>query len=782
MNPLHAFALAPLWIAPTQGIVEPPASGIAVSNFDDARDIKSRDAEVRLAAVLRIAATNNDDTGKLLAKALKDDDWEIVTIAATALGEIGREKSLKNLAKLAWEGPTLGVRTAAALAAGKIDSEAALKELAKKLSGDRAVKTSAAYALVAMAADQPKSPKALAKLLVAKDTLTRAAAARALVLCATSEREELAAELLASPHQAVVAATLDAMVDDPQAGLTGPIEALLQNAALSDVIERRAIAALVANLGAESDTKAGSLRAIQGLSMVANGPVSSRAPRLLEECLDAKALDAGDAADALKASLASSDVSTRAAAARALGFGSKDACLPIARKLGESDSSGRVRRAAVTASLTLEPVEDDDQRAWLVGRLSADGSAAIREDIAVALGQEGLDDVQGPLIQALGDKAWGVAACAAVSLGRTRAESCIDELAALSRREDSWRMRGAAAVGLCHAMHKRAIPPLIELLADPEPLVARTAFGFLKSIAKGPAIGPDIELWRAWWAENEKRIHLETPKEANARREKYGYSESPDEIYAGLDVMVFESRGDHIETVLDFIGISHRKTTSNRVAEGALDASGVFVSNCTGEMQVGDVERLQWFVKCGGYLFGSCWAINETIERVAPGAIRKFFTSSEVMDKVTASACDPGNGYLKGVFPAGVVPIYSLVGAHLIEVMEPERVEVLVDSAECAERWGEGNLTAWFREGHGRILDSVNHFEAQGLSEATGLKTDEDRMAYAIDHMGISFAKIRETRDEKWWSGNMKAAEHIRDLSVFNLLTNFVRARRIDGY
>ena len=91
-------------------------------------------------------------------------------------------------------------------------------------------------------------------------------------------------------------------------------------------------------------------------------------------------------------------------------------------------------------------------------------------------------------------------------------------------------------------------------------------------------------------------------------------------------------------------------------------------------------------------------------------------------------------------------------------------------------------MTAWFKEGHGKILDSVNHFEAQGLAEATGLKTDEDRMAYAIDHMGISFKKIRETRDEKWWSGNMKAAEHIRDLSVFNLITNFVRARRIDGY
>ncbi|MFT5080270.1 MAG: HEAT repeat protein [Planctomycetota bacterium] len=793
MNPLHAIALAPLLLATPQEPSNPAANGnlaasgsvIAISTFDDAKDIKSRDVEVRLAAVKRLATITtdeDDDTGKLLAKALKDDDWEIVTIAATALGNIGREKSLKDLAKLGWEGPTQGVRTAAALAAGKIDSEAALKELAKKLSGDRAVKTSGAYALVAMAAEKPKSPKALAKLLNAKDTLTRAAAARALVLCATSERKELTEELLESPYQAVVAATLDAIVADPQAGLTQPIEALLQTAGLSDVIERRAIAALVASLGAESDTKAGAKAAIQSLSAVANGPVSSRAPRLLVKCITAKALEPEDAADALVASLASSDVGTRAAAARALGFGDKESCLAPVQKLAESDASGRVRRAAVAASLVLEAVTDDEQRAWLVKRLGAEQDSAVREDIVVALGKEGLDDVQGALIAALGDKSWGVAACAAVSLGRTRAESCIDELAALSRREDSWRMRGAAAVGLCHTMHKKAIPPLIALLADPEPLVARTAYSFLKSIAKGPVLGPEIEIWQAWWQENEKRIRLETPKEANERREKYGYSESAEEIFAGLDVMVFQSRGDHIETVLDFIGIKHRKTTANKITEGALDAAGVFVSNCTGEMQVMDVERLQWFVKCGGYLFGSCWAIHETIERVAPGAIRKFPTSSEVMDQVTASPCDPENSYLKGVFPAGVVPIYNLVGAHLIEVMEPERVEVLVDSAECAERWGEGNLTAWFREGHGRILDSVNHFDAQGLAEATGLKTDEDRMAYAIDHMGISFAKIRETRKEKWWSGNMKAAEHIRDLSVFNLITNFVRARRIDGY
>ena len=112
MNPLHALALAPLLLFTPQGQAWSPANGNLTAGpsvgQDDAKDIKSRDVEVRLAAVKRLAAitTNDgDDTGKLLAKALKDDDWEIVTIAATSLGNLKREKSLKDLAKLAWEGP-----------------------------------------------------------------------------------------------------------------------------------------------------------------------------------------------------------------------------------------------------------------------------------------------------------------------------------------------------------------------------------------------------------------------------------------------------------------------------------------------------------------------------------------------------------------------------------------------------------------------------------------------------------------------------------------------------
>jgi hypothetical protein len=106
----------------------------------------------------------------------------------------------------------------------------------------------------------------------------------------------------------------------------------------------------------------------------------------------------------------------------------------------------------------------------------------------------------------------------------------------------------------------------------------------------------------------------------------------------------------------------------------------------------------------------------------------------------------------------------------------------LIDSPEAASRHGEGNLAAWFEAGHGLILDSVNHFDLQGLESTIGLKTPEDRQAYAVDHLGLDYGRLREVREETFWKSNRRAAAEIWDESAFNFVTNFVRAKRVqDG-
>ncbi len=750
---------------------------------DDAQDLKAKDPLVRLAAVERIAEAGEEDAEKLLLRALKDEDWEVVQRAAAGLAKVGGDKAVGLLTTLAWDGPVRRVRTTAARSLARIDAEAGMRGIAKRLSGDRALRAAEAYGLVAREGDSVKPSKGLEKLLKSKETLVRAAAARALVLASNEDRRARLEELLDSEHVAVVAAALEAAAADPRGEQLDPLVALLRQPKLADVLERRALLALARTLGVPGGAEANAalFHQAEGLSAAGDAEVAARGPRLVESGATEAWFDPAPLLDATKRARHHTGVDARAAAARALRRGEADTCLATARELAERDEYPRVRRAALASALALVDLEDDEQRKWIIARLGTEEDAAVREDLVVALAVRDYSDAASALARALQDPEWGVVACAAVSLGRTRDASAVDQLAPLIRDGD-WRKRGAAVVGLSHCFDVQAIPHVIDALEDVEPLVRRTAHAWLSAVNRGQPLPPDPEVWRAWWAQNEKRIRLSDPKAEEERRERFGLSATFQNVFQGLDVLVLESRGDHIENVLEHLEIEFRLTRAGRVPEDGCDATGVFVANCTGEIEPPDVERLQWFVRVGGYFFGSCWALHETIERVTPGAVRKLETLGEVMDRVTATPCAEGSPYLEGVFEGGVVPIYQLEGAHLIEVLEPERVEVLVDSAECAERWGEGNLACWFPLGHGKILDSVNHFDLQGFARAIGLKKPEDRMAYAMDHMGATFATLRETRGEKFWTSNPRAEGRIRDLSVFKLITNFVRLRRIEGY
>ena len=96
----------------------------------------------------------------------------------------------------------------------------------------------------------------------------------------------------------------------------------------------------------------------------------------------------------------------------------------------------------------------------------------------------------------------------------------------------------------------------------------------------------------------------------------------------------------------------------------------------------------------------------------------------------------------------------------------------------AAQRHGGGNLACWFVAGHGVVLDSANHFDLQGLERVVGLKTAQDRMAYAMDHMGLDYPDLRELRQGDVWNDQAESVKRARDLSMFRFITNFVRSMR----
>ncbi|MEO6597333.1 MAG: HEAT repeat domain-containing protein, partial [Planctomycetota bacterium] len=536
-------------------------------------------------------------------------------------------------------------------------------------------------------------------------------------------------------------------------------------------------------LAASADDRAGSAKAVLEGAGTETLPMARRARLCVLLTRGEKPVfDKKAAVEAVQASLLAKDGAARAAAAKALREIGGDEALAAALGHFPRETDRRAQLQLVDTVVALRPLTTPAAVDWLTNVVTKDFDEAVRERAIVLLGKSGIQNAASALIGALADRSWTVACCAAVSLGKTDDDRAFEPLQKLLTDKD-WTYRGAAIVGLMHWNREAAVEPLIGMLADTHQVVAHAAHAALSTMADKYDVAADQKAWRAWWTQN-KAQHVYTDRGASIDKlKKYGYAVPDTEIYQGLDVIVFKSRGDHIEQLLERLEIAHRATEQNLVTQSGLHPEAIFVSNCTGELAPNDVQPLTWYVRTGGSLFGSCWALTETIARIHPGIVKKAQTRAvDVLDDVRALPCNADSPLLNGVFPPSVVPIYHLEGAHLIEVLDAERCEVLIDSPDAAERHGTGNLAAWFFSGHGVILDSVNHFDLQGLEKAEGLKTSEDRQAYAIDHMGMSFDKWRTTRIESYWKVGPRASRSVPDLSAFRLITNFVRSKRVGEY
>src|SRR5262245_730264 len=759
---------------------------------DVAKELRSGDPGARLAAVKSITEKSHPDAEKLLIEALKDEDWEVASIAATGLGALRSKKAVEPLLGLAVEGPVRGLRRAAGEALALVDPLKAYEKLAKDLGGNSAVVTSEAIASLGPALEALPGTKVKTKgldaLLDDRRPEVRRAAARALLALAGDERGARLERFLADADVALRAAAIETAGSSRDEHVFEQLARQYESASLPDFLARRIHSALREISLAHPDRRADFLAVLAKVGK--SGPAALQVARLLgilgETRGEKRALDPAEALKSLQPSLASSTAGVRAAAAASCGRIASDEALDAAAKLAQQDPDARVRRVALGAVARTRGAKHDGTRKLFLALLSSDPDARVRESAAAALGVRGKSDVLAPLEAALADPDWRVMTSAAVSLGKTQDEAGAGSLVALFESGSSdWRKRASAVAGLTRLRARAAVPTLIAALADGEKLVSRTAYEFLVSVSH-EHLDAEPGPWSKWWETNQKRVILSVPEDVLERRKKYGYATgapNTKELFAstfeGLDVLVLQSRGDHIEDVLEGLEIAHRCTSSGQVLSDGLHPQGVFVSNCTGEITADEAERLSWFVRAGGALFGSCWALQETIQDLEPGLVRKLETKGEVLDDVPAFPCDGDPRYLDGVFDPDCRPIYHLEGAHLIEVLDPEEVEVLIDSPPCAQIYGGANLAAWFRLGHGVVLDSANHFELQGFLSASP-RDPTERMAYAIDHLGLTYARLRELRKEKFWSKTASTAENVKDLSVFRLITNFVWLKRLE--
>jgi hypothetical protein len=169
--------------------------------------------------------------------------------------------------------------------------------------------------------------------------------------------------------------------------------------------------------------------------------------------------------------------------------------------------------------------------------------------------------------------------------------------------------------------------------------------------------------------------------------------------------------------------------------------------------------------------------VNQAAE-IRHGFVRQLTNKGDAVDLVAVDACRDDEG-MAPLFRDATRPRFALVDAPMIELVDPERVDVLLDSAECESEWDGGAILATWTVGHGRVVACVAHLDSPGLAcqQAPPMKDAADRMGYALDTMDYAFADLRAIPAEIWKSGN-KSAEEARDLGPFRAVTGVVRRHR----
>lgn len=244
----------------------------------------------------------------------------------------------------------------------------------------------------------------------------------------------------------------------------------------------------------------------------------------------------------------------------------------------------------------------------------------------------------------------------------------------------------------------------------------------------------------------------------------------------GKNVVVVAGSMDHIEQVLAAARIPHTLVQPNEVAGLDLNADQIVMVNCPGVMPAAGVQRIERFVRAGGLLYTTDWALSNVVERAFPRTIAANGKSTgdhvtkvevhghhhDLMTNLLLRKSSQPEWWLEG-------------GSYPIKILDPKRVEVLASSKQMKKEYGAAPVVVRFRHDDGEVIHVVSHFyrqvattgpavaakdgidEVQGLSEADkkafkegaggGVKLGDVESSYAFQQMTSNLVVGKQKRN-----------------------------------
>ncbi|MHA2253322.1 MAG: hypothetical protein ACXAD7_23370, partial [Candidatus Kariarchaeaceae archaeon] len=179
------------------------------------------------------------------------------------------------------------------------------------------------------------------------------------------------------------------------------------------------------------------------------------------------------------------------------------------------------------------------------------------------------------------------------------------------------------------------------------------------------------------------------------------------------DVIVVEGQYDHIHLVLKHSGIPFMQVHPGQVHELNLRPDQTVFVNCAGSFPEEMNRKLAAFVDSGGQLITTDWCLRSVIEQAFPNTVR-YNNRASADEVVRIEILDREDPILKGFLDEEADPVWWLEGSsYPIEILDKEKVKILIRSKELGEKYGEDPVIVNFDHGEGTVYHMISHFYLQ---------------------------------------------------------------------
>jgi len=214
-------------------------------------------------------------------------------------------------------------------------------------------------------------------------------------------------------------------------------------------------------------------------------------------------------------------------------------------------------------------------------------------------------------------------------------------------------------------------------------------------------------------------------------------------------IIIVAGSYDKIELVLDLIKVPYILIQPNEVNQIDLRTDQILIINCPGTIDERGLQKIEQFVQKGGFLFTTDWTLLNVLEKIFPSYV-KYNQKPTGDDCVSVEVVDKSNKFLEGLFQADADPIWWLESSsYPIEIIDKDKVKVLVTSREMKKKYGEAPIVITFSYGDGgTILHMTSHYYLQRAELRTS-RHKASAKEYIMSEMGFSEeeAKIKDLDD-----------------------------------